>query len=201
MIHLIILQYHLLKLFFSFLDIIIILIYYVDITAVLQKVPDTEELLGLLADVEHKWDKIGTALKVSGNNLIAAFRDNNDDRARLSSVLTSWKESKSTPTTWETIIGIMENLKHDSTANKIRQFLAKHDAFSKYTHMNDFVKDVPLPSGKVYIYNIHNPLSIPLSKHEDERPGDLEADGPSIAPPNTQLGMYTFNRHDSNMKT
>ena len=117
----------------------------------LQKVPDTEELLGLLADVEHKWDKIGTGLKISGNNLIAAFRDNYDDKARLSSALTSWKESKSTPTTWETIIDVMESLKHNSTANKIRQFLAKQNVFSKYARMNDFVKDVPLPSGKAYI--------------------------------------------------
>ena len=116
-----------------------------------QKVPDTEELLGLLADVEHNWDKIGAALEISSDKLIAAFRDNDDDKARLSSVLTSWKESKSTPTTWETIIDVMESLKHNSTANKIRQFLAKQDVFSKYAHMNDFVKDVPLPSGKAYI--------------------------------------------------
>ena len=110
----------------------------------LKKVPDTEELLGLLADVEHKWDKIGTALKISGNNLIAAFRDNNDDRARLSSVLTSWKESKSTPTTWETIIKAMESLEHNSTANKIRQFLAKHRF--KYARLSDFEDKSALPS-------------------------------------------------------
>ena len=117
----------------------------------LQKVPDTEDLLGLLDEVENEWEKIGKGLEIFGDDLIAAFRDNNDDRARLSSVLASWKKNKSTPTTWETIIKVMENIKCNSTANKIRQFLAKHDVFSKYAHMNDFVKDVPLPSGKVYI--------------------------------------------------
>ena len=130
---------------------IIILTYYIDITAVLQKVPDTADLLGLLDEVENEWENIGKGLEIFGNHLIAAFRDNNDDKSRLSSVLTSWKESKSTPTTWETIIDVMESLKHNSTANKIRQFLAKQDVFSKYAHMNDFVKDVPLPSGKAYI--------------------------------------------------
>ena len=117
----------------------------------LQKVPDTADLLGLLDEVENEWENIGKGLKIFGNDLIAAFRDNNDDKSRLSSVLTSWKESKSTPTTWDTIIGVMKNLKHNSTANKICQFLAKQDVFSKYARMSDFVKDVPLPSGKVYI--------------------------------------------------
>ena len=131
--------------------VIIILIYYVDITAVLQKVPDTADLLGLLGNIENEWEKIGKALEIFGDDLIAAFRDNNDDRSRLSSVLASWKKNKSIPTTWKTIIEVMENLKHNPTANKIRQFLAKHDVFSKYAHMNDFVKDVPLPSGKMYI--------------------------------------------------
>lgn len=114
-----------------------------------QKVPNTEELVCLLADVEHKWDKIGTGLKISGNNLIAAFRDNNDDRSRLSSVLASWKESKSTPTTWETIIDLMKSLECNSTKIKIEQFLTKQEVYSKYAHMKDFVEDVP--QGKLFI--------------------------------------------------
>ena len=127
--------------------------FFVDITEVLQKVPDTEELLGLLADVEHKWDKIGTALKISGNNLIAAFRDNNDDRARLSSVLTSWKDSKSTPTTWETIIDVMETLECNSTKTKIQQFLKKQEVYSKYARMKDFVTNEAVPLGKLFTFD------------------------------------------------
>ena len=110
----------------------------------LHKIPDTKDILNLLVNIEHKWENIGKELGVSESDLIAVFRDNNDDRARLSSVLTSWKESKSTPTTWETIIEVMENLKDNSTANKIRQFLAKHSF--KYAHLND----IPVLPGELF---------------------------------------------------
>ena len=113
----------------------------------LQKVPDPTNLLDLLVDVEDKWNKIGRALKVSQDVLMKAFQqDSDNDNARLSLVLSSWIETKPTPTTWETIIKAMESLKHNSTANKIRQFLAKEDVYSKYTRMNDFEDKSVLPS-------------------------------------------------------
>ena len=121
-----------------------IIFFILDITAVLYKVPDTNDVLGLLVNIEHKWKSIGKALGVSESDLIAAFQDSNDNRARLSLVLTSWKESKSTPTTWETIIRVLESLEHNSTAYEIRQVLAKHCL--KYAHMND-IEGIPvLPS-------------------------------------------------------
>ena len=47
---------------------------------------------------------------------------------------------------------------------------------------------------------LHDPSSVPLSKNE---PGGLETDVPLITPsntsPHTQLGIYTYNRYDSNM--
>ena len=105
----------------------------IDITAVLQKVPDTMDLLRLLSDVEHKWDKIGKELKVNKTVLAAAFLDCDDHRSRFSLVLRTWKNTKTTPATWETIIDVMKSLNHNSIANKIRQFLAKEEIYSKYT--------------------------------------------------------------------
>ena len=108
----------------------------IDITAVLQKVPHITDLLRLLSDVEHKWDKIGKELKVKQNVLTAAFLDCDDHRSRFSLVLRTWKDTKTTPTTWETIIDVMKSLKHHSIANKVRQFLAKEEIYSKYTGSN-----------------------------------------------------------------
>ena len=105
----------------------------IDITAVLRKVPDTMDLLRLLSDVEHEWDKIGKALKVKQSVLTAAFLDHDDHRSRFSLVLQTWKDTKPTPTTWETIIDVMKSLNHNSVANKIRRFLSKEEIYSKYT--------------------------------------------------------------------
>ena len=45
--------------------------------------------------------------------------------------------------------------------------------------------------------SLHNPSSVSLSKNE---PGGLETDGPlralSNTSPHTQLGIYTYNRHN-----
>ena len=104
-----------------------------DITAVLKKVPDTTDILHLLSDVEHEWDKIGKELKVQKTVLAAAFLDYEDHRSRFHLVIKSWIDTKPTPPTWETIIDAMKSLKHHSIANKIRQFLAKKEIYSKYT--------------------------------------------------------------------
>ena len=110
-----------------------------DISAVLQKVPDPTDLLNLLADVEDKWNKIGRALKVSQDVLMEAFQqDNDDDNARLSLVLSSWIETKPTPTTWETIIDVMKTLKLQSTSDKIQEFLIKGEVHMKYANTEDF---------------------------------------------------------------
>ena len=99
----------------------------------LRKAPHITDLLRLLSDVEHKWDKIGKELKVNKTVLAAAFLDRDDHRSRFSLVLHTWKDSKTTPTTWETIIDVMKSLNHSSIANKIRQFLANEEIYSKYT--------------------------------------------------------------------
>ena len=120
----------------------------IDISTVLQKVPDTTDLLDLLVDVEDKWNKIGRALKVSQDVLIEAFQqDSDDDNARLSLVLSSWIETKPTSTTWETIIDVMKTLKLQSTSDKIQEFLSKEEVYSKYTDTEDF-KSLHVIQGK-----------------------------------------------------
>ena len=120
----------------------------------LQKVPDPTDLLNLLADVEDKWNKIGRALKVSQDVLMEAFQqDNDDDNARLSLVLSSWIETKPTPTTWETIIDVMKTLKLQSTADKIQEFLIKGEVHMKYANTEDF-GSLHVIQGKLCYVNI-----------------------------------------------
>ena len=85
----------------------------------LHNVPDTEDLIVLLADVKHRWEDIGKALKVRGSVLMTAFRDYNDPDSRLSVILDG---IKSMNITWEKIIDVMESLGESSTAKKIHQF-------------------------------------------------------------------------------
>ena len=85
----------------------------------LHNVPDTKDLFDLLADVEHRWEDIGRALKVRGSVLMTAFRDHSDASSRLNVILNG---IESMNITWEKIIDVMESLGEFSTAKKINQF-------------------------------------------------------------------------------
>lgn len=88
--------------------------------------PDTHDLLGLLADINHLWDKIGASLRVAYNVIESLHLSNKDNSYKLHKILQTWKESKSSPVTWENVITEVEgpivgNFKR--IADKIREHL------------------------------------------------------------------------------
>ena len=85
-------------------------------------------------DIDFEWDKIGIALEVE-HSVLGALRWNNEDNtAKLITVLRSWLNTFPSTCTWDVVLTAVEGpiVKHPSTAMKIRQFLAKPQVQSKY---------------------------------------------------------------------
>ena len=114
-----------------------IIIYFTDITTVLQKVPDKHDLLNLLVDIDYEWEKIGISLGIPESVLDHLSQSNEDDTTNLCEVLTHWMDTMPSPVTWENIIRSLEGpiVQHPSTAHKIRNYLTKPEVYSEYQGM------------------------------------------------------------------
>ena len=114
-----------------------IIIYYIDITTVLQKVPDEFELLSLLADISRKWYEIGVSLRIRLSFLDQLSHSHKTDMVKLSEVMTEWKVTMSSPVTWENIISSLEGpiVQHPSIALEIRNYLTRPEVYPKYQGM------------------------------------------------------------------
>ena len=130
-----------------------ILIYYTDITAVLQKVPDLHDLLNLLQNIAKEWYIIGVLLKVDENFLRGLLESVQDDTTKLHKVLTRWMDTMSSPITWQNIVNLVEGpfIANHSTAEEICEFLSQQDVYSKYQGMqSNYLEKV-----KYIYYYIH----------------------------------------------
>ena len=65
-----------------------------------------------------------------------------DDGNKLMTVIYSWVDTMPTDVTWEVVIVAVQSpiVAHNSTAMKMREFLAKPDVRAKYLHKKDFVR-------------------------------------------------------------
>ena len=103
-------------------------IYTLDIDDLLDKKPRRRDLVTLLADIDYKWEKIGTALDVP-EKVLGSLRRSivDDDTIKLIRVIGNWFDTMPTEVTWKTILTAIEGpiVKHCATGMKIREFLAK----------------------------------------------------------------------------
>ena len=93
----------------------------------------------MLADHSHMWHKIGVALEVRGDVLGGLSHSNDDDMDKLCKVLQSWKETLSSPVTWENIIDVLNsrivNLR--AVAKRIQDTLSQPKYYNKYIGQAD----------------------------------------------------------------
>ena len=99
--------------------------FYAGTPNILNTAPGEHTLLELLADVDHLWFLIGSALRVAHNVLIGLQNSREENRVKLIQVIHTWFSSLSSPVTWETVISAIEgrivgNLRK---ANEIRDHL------------------------------------------------------------------------------
>ena len=96
-----------------------------DISVVLREAPGHTELCRLLATINHEWNEIGLAFSVSHNVLEGLRLERDSNIRKLSQVISSWIETKSSPVTWETVISAIEGpiVNNKNKADEIRDYL------------------------------------------------------------------------------
>ena len=108
-----------------------------NILLILKKEPQKKDLMTLLCPIAYKYYSIGEALEITEGELESIKHSVNPDNNKLSEVLRIWRNSKSSPVTWETIIQAVSDpsVKNKDVADKIREHLAKDDVFKKYLEL------------------------------------------------------------------
>ena len=95
------------------------------ITSILKEFPDERVLFNLLYDISDQWYDIGLSLQVCHNVLDDLKQSEDDDETKLKKVMNIWEDTKSSSTTWETMITAMESptINNKEIADYIRQYL------------------------------------------------------------------------------
>ena len=102
---------------------------FLDITEILKQVPRQSDLLHLLADIAYDWEHIGIALKLGYSTLGSLAQSKFTNIKRLAEVIQCWRESQSTPVTWETVISAVEGptVQKKKVADNMRKFLLQEN--------------------------------------------------------------------------
>ena len=89
------------------------------------QVPNVHDVLKLLASVSSHWQEIGLALEVSSNDLKKIQQVPDSAEVKLSKVIETWLDTKSSPITWENIISSIEGsiVNNKAKADEIRKLL------------------------------------------------------------------------------
>ena len=100
----------------------------------MKKVPDHIDLLNLLAKIRHKWYELGLSLRVEKSVLESSLQASTNEVKKLDKVLTSWRDTKLSPVTWENIIESVKGpiVEDVPTAETICKYLTKPEVYSKY---------------------------------------------------------------------
>ena len=95
------------------------------ITSILKETPDEYELFSLLRSISDKWYDIGLSLQVRRNVLDEIKQSQDNDETNLKKVTNIWRDTKSSPDTWETIITAVESpvINNKEIADSIRHLL------------------------------------------------------------------------------
>lgn len=73
-----------------------------------KKAPDHNEVLDLLANISAHWQDIGLALRVPENELDGLVDAAGSNNSKLSKVIRLWRDTESSPFTWEALISAIE---------------------------------------------------------------------------------------------
>ena len=95
------------------------------VTSVLKQTPDSYTLYRLLVDIDYEWYNIGLCLCVDWKVLESLKHSSGPLYYKLKKVIESWKDTKPSPVTWETVIDAIESpfVNNKEIANRIRQKL------------------------------------------------------------------------------
>ena len=78
-----------------------------------------------MADISDKWYDLGLSLQIYSNVLDDLKESDDSNKAKLKRVVNIWKDTKSSSTTWKTVIAAVESpfVNNKETADEICQYL------------------------------------------------------------------------------
>ena len=105
----------------------------------LEKPPETKDLLGLIKDVAAQWNELGSELEISYDKRTTLRGDiSHTDRDRLESVLKKWIGNETKEVKWRVILKALEVLERKDIIKKVIEYLETPEIHCKYISMKDF---------------------------------------------------------------
>jgi hypothetical protein len=91
----------------------------------LWKRPKIKELVKLLKEISHKWQRLGIELEVDRHIIEGLEKNESDNTVRLYKILNAWIDADES-VYWNTIIEAVEGIvENKAVANKIRKYLSE----------------------------------------------------------------------------
>ena len=96
-----------------------------DIISILKETPIENELLDVFILISDQWYDIGLSLQVRRNVLDEIKQSEDNDETKLKKVINIWEDTKSSSTTWETMITTVESpvINNKEIADRTCQYL------------------------------------------------------------------------------
>ena len=105
----------------------------------LDKPPETNDILGLVKDISALWNELGSELCVPLNDRNTLRNDRTlSDNDRLEYVLNSWIGNETKEVKWKVIVDALKVLKRKDLVRQVIMYLEKPETYRKYISMHDF---------------------------------------------------------------
>ena len=105
----------------------------------LDKPPETKDVLALVKDISALWNELGSELHVPLNDRETLRNNGNlSDNDRLEYVLTNWIGNETKEVKWKVILDALKALKRKDLVKKMIMYLEKPETYRKYISMHDF---------------------------------------------------------------
>ena len=105
----------------------------------LDKQPETNDLLGLVKDISALWHELGSKLCVPLNYRKTLRNDRTlSDNDRLEYVLNNWIGNETKEVKWKVIVDALKALERKDLVKNVIMYLEKPETYRKYISMRDF---------------------------------------------------------------
>ena len=105
----------------------------------LDKPPETNDVLGLVKDISALWNELGSELHVPLDDRQTLRTDISlSNKDRLESVLTKWIGNETKDVKWRVVLDALKVLQRKDVIKNIIKYLKKPETYTKYISRDDF---------------------------------------------------------------
>ena len=106
----------------------------------LDKPPETNDVLGLVKDISVLWNELGSELDVPLDYRQTLRKDISlSNKDRLEFVLTHWIGNETKEVKWKVILEALKELKRKDIINKVINYLENQETYTKYISKKNFI--------------------------------------------------------------